>query len=348
MSRFLRSADLNRAFHDEVVRPLLGDTGYAAGLLGWGSDVLGYDTERSTDHGWGPRLSMFVDPADVVAVRETMDAMLPGEFRGHPVRYGWDDEPLRHHVVVETLPDWLTGQLGLDASRPLSSIDWLLLPQQQLLGVVGGQVYADDGRLAAVRAALAWYPDQVWRWLLACQWRRIAQEEPFVQRTAEVGDELGSAVVAARQVREVIRLALLLGRRFAPYGKWLGTAFAELDHGDGLDVTLRAAVDATDLGRREEALGRAYETIARRHNATGLTAVVDPTLRTFHDRPARVLGADRFVDACRATVTDPSLRDLPLVGGVDQLADSTDVLSDPGVYPRIAALFTPSARRATS
>src|SRR6266508_6574753 len=52
----------------------------------------------------------------------------------------------------------------------------------------------------------AWYPDQVWRWLLACQWRRLDQEEPFVQRTAEAGDDLGSAVIAARLVRDTIRV----------------------------------------------------------------------------------------------------------------------------------------------
>jgi Domain of unknown function (DUF4037) len=50
----------------------------------------------------------------------------------------------------------------------------------------------------------ATYPEPVWRWLLGCQWRRLAQEEPFVQRTAEVGDELGSGVIAARLARAAI------------------------------------------------------------------------------------------------------------------------------------------------
>lgn len=111
--------------------------------------MLGYDTERSTDHGWGPRL----------------------------------------------------------------------------LGVVAGAVPADDsGALSELRQGLSWYPDQVWRWLLACQWHRLAQEEAFVTRTAEVGDETGSAVTAARLTRDMMRLALLLDRRYAPYQKWLGTA----------------------------------------------------------------------------------------------------------------------------
>jgi hypothetical protein len=54
--------------------------------------------------------------------------------------------------------------------------------------VTSGAVYRDDtGALGTARQTLRWYPDQVWLWMLAAQWRRIAQEEAFVGRTAEVG-----------------------------------------------------------------------------------------------------------------------------------------------------------------
>jgi len=222
---------------------------------------MGFDTERSTDHGWGPRLLIFVATGEVAEIERTLTE-LPDEFRGWPVRYGWDDLPPQHHVMVTDLAGWLVEHLGVDATQELRIEDWLVTPQQQLLGVVGGAVYNDSsGELERARERLAWYPDQVWRWLLPCQWRRLAREEPFVQRTAEVGDELGSAVVAARLVRDVMRLALLLERRYAPYSKWLGSAFARLDHADGLDRHLLAAVQGSD---REAALGRAYVAVARR------------------------------------------------------------------------------------
>ena len=225
-AEFRPAAEVADRFHAEVVAPLVGDIGYAAGLLGWGSDVLGYDTARSMDHGWGPRLVVLVDEADVERVRKAVDDGLPDEYDGYPVRFGWDSYAPRHHVTVATLGDWLRGQLGFDASQGIGIDDWLVTPQQQLLGVAAGRVYGDDGRLARVREALAWYPDQIWRWTLACQWSRVAQEEAFVQRTHEVGDELGSRVVAARLVRDVMRLALLQARAYAPYSKWLGTPSA--------------------------------------------------------------------------------------------------------------------------
>ena len=57
-------------------------------------------------------------------------------------------------------------------------------------------MHADhNGQLGRVRALLAWFPPQVHRWLLACQWERIAQEEAFVGRAAQAGDDLGSRLI---------------------------------------------------------------------------------------------------------------------------------------------------------
>ena len=339
--RFVAGLELASAFYDDVVGPLLRDVRHSAALIGTGSDVLGFDTARSTDHGWGPRLQVFVEHADVAAVAARIDAGLPDSFRGWPVRYGWEAVPVQHHVTVTTLPDWLVAHLGVDATRPLATADWLATPQQLLLDVVGGAVLRDDtGALARVREALEWYPEPVWRWLLGCQWRRLAQEEPFVQRTAEVGDELGSRVIAARLARDVMRLALLIARRYAPYSKWLGTAFARLAHPDRLDRSLSDAVRAPDLGTREAALGVAYEAVARRFNQLGLIEPVDPELWQFHDRPARVLMAYRFADPCLASITDPALRALPPIGAVDQVVDTSDALVHPEVIRRFRGLWS--------
>ena len=199
---FVPGIELNRAFYTEVVGPVVARWPHGAALLGWGSDVLGYDTERSTDHGWGPRVTVFVGEDDLATVRGAVDEGLPDEFAGRPVRYGWDRVEARHHVDVVELGSWLHGQLGRDPGRACRLPTGSSHPQQQLLGVLGGAVYHDpEGALSAVRQALAWYPDDVWAWLVACQWHRVAQEEPFAGRAAEVGDDLGSRVVAARLAR---------------------------------------------------------------------------------------------------------------------------------------------------
>ena len=82
----------------------------------------------------------------------------------------------------------------------------------------------------------------LWLHLMACQWQRIGQEEAFPGRCAEAGDDVGSAIVTARLARDLMRLALLLNRRYPPYSKWLGTAFARLPGTAGLAASLAAAV----------------------------------------------------------------------------------------------------------
>lgn len=72
---------LSARFYAEVVAPAVPHR-HAAALLGPGSDVLGFDTARSTDHDWGPRCQVFVAEDDVDEVRERVRRSLPEEYAG--------------------------------------------------------------------------------------------------------------------------------------------------------------------------------------------------------------------------------------------------------------------------
>jgi uncharacterized protein DUF4037 len=252
---FVPALELNAGFYADVVAPLVRAWPHSAGLLGYGSELLGFDTERSTDHGWGPRLQLFVARADLAAARVAVDKGLPAEYRGWPVAFGWDDVPVTHHVTVTTLADWLRAQLGCNPIDRLSTTDWLTIPQQRLLGATRGTVYHDGiGELTTARERLQYFPTPIRIWMLACQWRRIWQEEPLVGRAAEVGDEAGSRLIAARIVRDLMRLHFLLAGEYWPYAKWFGSAYRALAHSHDVRPALEAALDATDHPSREDAL----------------------------------------------------------------------------------------------
>ncbi|GAB2870079.1 DUF4037 domain-containing protein [Streptomyces deserti] len=359
---FLPGLELSRILYEESVRPILREAfphlRYAAARVGSGSEVLGFDTPRSADHEWGPRLQIFLTAEDHARhaedIRRVLSERLPHQVRGWPTHFRESDDPLdpsglmestegpvNHRVDVYDLDGWLAGQLGLrSADREPSVREWLAMPQQRLAETTGGAVFHDEpGTLTAVRSRLEWYPEQVWRYLLACQWQRLSQEEAFVGRCAEVGDDIGSAVVAARLVRDLMRLCLLLERRHAPYSKWLGSAFARLPAAGPLTPSLHGALTATDHPTREAHLCDAYETVAALQNASGLTTPVDPKRRPYHSRPFLVLHAERFAQALARTVTDPDLRTLPLVGNADQWADSTDLLCRPHILRAAAKVI---------
>ncbi|HEY7225553.1 MAG TPA: DUF4037 domain-containing protein [Micromonosporaceae bacterium] len=345
----MKGLELCRAFYAEAVRPLLAqaypDLRYAAARLGPGSEVLGFDSERSADHDWGPRLELFLAPADAArhggAISEFLASRLPKRFRGWPTNFEPPDAlvrvmtptegPVAHRVVVTDLGSWSTACLGFDPLAGVTVFDWLATPAQLLAEATAGAVFHDGiGELTEVRARLAWYPDDVWRYLLACQWLRLGEEEPFVGRSAEAGDDLGSRLLAARLARDVMRLCLLLARRYPPYGKWLGTAFAALPDAAGIAAALAAALAADDGGDRQSALCDAYEQAGRWQNRLGLAREVDATRRPFFDRPYPVIAAGRFASALLAGIEDREIARRPAIGGIDQFADSTPVLCQPG------------------
>ena len=82
--------------------------------------------------------------------------------------------------------------------------------------------------LESVRRKFHYYPRDVWLYQLAAQWIKIFEDREFVSRCGDVGDELGSMIIAARQVKNLMRLCFLMERKYAPYTKWFGTAFSRL------------------------------------------------------------------------------------------------------------------------
>lgn len=336
--------ELAGRFYRDVVAALLDGRPHAAALLGDGSEVLGYDDATSTDHDFGPRVQIFLpDDADPEPVRRALHR-LPERFGGLPVAYpDSHGGPPRHHVEVTTARAFFTARLGVDPAAGMTVRDWLLAPTQVLGVLTAGAVFHDRaGELAARRAALRWYPDDVWRYALAAGWLRVAQEEAFIGRTGGRGDELGSRLLAARLVRDLVRLAFLVERRWAPYGKWLGRAFEGLALAASLRPHLDAALAASGWRDREAAVCAAGSVLGAATNALRLAGPVDPEPRGFYARDVRVVGAERFTAALAGAVTDPAVRDVlarlgyrrgtsvgMLPGTVDQAVDSVDVLTRP-------------------
>lgn len=177
-----------------------------------------------------------------------------------------------------------------------------------------------------MRDRLRWYPDDVWRHLVACSWKQLEQELPFVGRAGSRGDDLGSRVVAARLVDVAVRLGLLLDRVWVPYPKWIGTVFARSVSGrTGSQLT--ACLTAPEWRSREAALCRALEGLRERQREVGLP-VADVATGRFHDREFQGV-PERASEVVLETVEDPRVRALPVgVGSVDQWVSSVDLLVD--------------------
>jgi hypothetical protein len=299
----MNGIEISRRYYRTAVAPGLTGVPHSAALLGPGSEVLGYDDEISPDHDFGERVQVF-----------------------HPGR--------------QTVGEFFSAGLGVDPLDGMTVADWLLTPTQILAGLTRGAVFHDPGgELARRREALAWYPDDVWRYALASGWLKVSQEEAFVARAGSTGDDLGSRILAGRLVRELMRIGFLVERCWAPYGKWFGKGFGELRLAAELDPSLRGALAAETWREREAMICTAGSLLAAATNELGLCPPVDPSPRRFYTRDIRVLGAHRLTTALAAEITDPVLLGIieragrregipKLAGTIDQAIDSTDVLGD--------------------
>ncbi len=104
MTNFIKGRKLSELFFIEIVKPLLKkrfpNLNYSAGLLGCGSDVIDFDTARSMDHDWGPRVLLFLSKEDFKIKRklsEMFSRELPYVFRGFSTHF---DEPDNKGVKV--------------------------------------------------------------------------------------------------------------------------------------------------------------------------------------------------------------------------------------------------------
>jgi hypothetical protein len=366
MPEFIPGLELSRRFFAELVQPVLDaefpTLRYDAAVIGSGSEVLGFDTPLSRDHHWGPRVTLFVDENDVDHYAETVPEVfrqrLPFEFLGYPTSFEEipgepgilrfapkTSGPVNHRVEVATLRQFMRGYLAFDWQPDVvvETADWLTIPQQKLRSLVSGAVYHTGlGEITALRAMFAWYPQDVWLYLLAAGWIRISQEEPFVGRTGDVGDEIGSRSIAARLVRDLMQLCFLMERQYAPYSKWFGTAFAQLACSAQLTPIFAAVLAATDWRTREQHLSAAYKIVATLHNTLGITDPLPVDVSSFHQRQYTVIHGERFAEAIVARITDEPLRRIAagqIIGSIDQFSDSTDLREAVSLRERLKMLY---------
>ncbi len=345
MPDFIHGLDLSELFYNEIVAPILKshfpDLQYSAALIGWGSEVLGFDDVLSTDHNWGLRFQLFLSAQDHETyhdpINEMLNKQLPSAFRGYPTNFTIlvnEDQRAAggtqsaHNIDIETIKGFFSRYLGCDPYAEITAVDWLTFSEHKLLAVTSGKVFYDGlGEFELIRRWFSYYPRDVWLYMLATQWMKIFEEQAFVGRCGDVGDELGSMIIAARQVKNLMKLCFLMERKYAPYSKWFGTAFSRLNCAQELAPIFREVLQAKEWKGRQESLAQAYEVAVRMHNAMKITFPVEEKAAQYYGRPYIVVGDGRHVGELMKAITSEEVQKIKhRLGSVNQFIDSNEQL----------------------
>jgi hypothetical protein len=228
---------LSKLYYRELCAPMLESRfpalvgRIAAGLVGEGSECLGFDDELSRDHDWGAAVCLWLRRTDCEesgeALRRALDE-LPKTFHGCPVRE-------ESRLGTERTGVWEIGRfyykfLG-HAGVPPTPSAWLTVPEEYLAAATNGEVFADPyGKFTRIREKLlGFYPEDVLRKKLAARCMRMAQAGQYnFPRCVARGEYVAATAAEAEFIHAACSAAFLLNRRYKPFYKWMHRALRSL------------------------------------------------------------------------------------------------------------------------
>jgi hypothetical protein len=337
---FIPGLELNESFYREVVQPLFlkhfPNLKYAAGLVGQGSDVIGFDSEKSIDHNWGPHLHIFLSEPDFVEYKHKIDEVLstelPYTYKGFSTNFVEGDKyrrsipkikksgKINHLFAFWTPQSFFMYYLGFDINKKPSYRNWLLFPQQALIEVTTGKLFHDDLNLIDLRRSFLYYPDDIWKYMISVQWGKIRDLIQFQARSGEEGDELGSQVSTAQTVHTIMFMCFLLERKYVPYDKWLGTAFsAWLQSGKKLKPVLLKILKERSWINRQKLLADVYQELGTMTNRLKITSHISTRIIDYFGRGYPIIDAWDFEQKINDAIENEQLRTMKFpMGNVDQ------------------------------
>lgn len=197
----------------------------AAGLVGHGSECLGFDDMWSKDHDFGPGFCLWLTEKDYEKVGQKMQEAyeaLPKAFMGYPARN--TSKRGGGRVGVLSIPEFYEEFTGNGA--------WSEMEDEKLAMAVNGEMFDDPlGEFSAIREQLQnGMPFAVWKRRLANAVALTAQAGQYNYGKCKKRNDIVAANLALDEfVREGMRTAYLLNRRYMPYYKWAWRGLENLE-----------------------------------------------------------------------------------------------------------------------
>lgn len=234
----MKGLELAEKFYNEFGKNMLnGDFAHlkkylAVGLVGSGSECLGFDDDTSQDHDFEPAFCIFLPDEDLVSAQDEFNLKkaylkLPKEFLGESRNLINPVGGNRHGVI--RISDFFESKVG-SKTGDLSKDAWFFISEQFLLEATNGEIFEDNlGLLTEIRGKLAYLPQEVRLKKLAGNLLLMAQSGCYNYARCIRRNETGAAQLALGEfVNAALKTIFLLNRQYIPYYKWAFRALKEL------------------------------------------------------------------------------------------------------------------------
>ncbi|MBO4694257.1 MAG: DUF4037 domain-containing protein [Clostridia bacterium] len=204
----------------------------ACGIIGSGSECLGFDDAVSADHDFDPGFCIFIPGEDVINRRtafllERAYAKLPKEFSGVKRSLLSPVGGARRGVL--RTEDFFAQKIG-SADGVLDISQWLSIPEQALLEATNGTLFFDNyGEVTKIRESLKYLPEDIRLKKIAGNLLMMAQSGQYnYMRCIEHGDTAAAQLAVYEFVEHAISTVFLLNKAYKPYYKWCFKALRAL------------------------------------------------------------------------------------------------------------------------
>ena len=225
----------------------------AVGLVGQGSECLGYDDDISVDHDFEPGFCIFILKEDYEKFGFKLEraySKLPKEFMGYKRHFLSPVGGNRHGVLV--IEDFYTDFLGKD-SAPENYIEWLRLPSFSIKNACNGEVFVDNlGEFSKTRNKLLdYYPEDVRKKKIAGHLLMASQSGQYNYPRLIKRGELDAGQLAIFEfVKNILSIIYLLNKEYEPFYKWVYRGLRNLSKLSELEIPL-GVLTQTQNGKKE-------------------------------------------------------------------------------------------------
>ena len=233
----MKGLELARAYYREYGEKMLQEQfadvfdRITVGLVGEGSECLGFDDDLSVDHDFEPGFCLFLDEEDERKFGFKLErayAKLPKEYEGLKRSLMSPAGGNRRGVIVTE--DFYEKLLGTKTA-PGEPFDWIRIPETYLSVASSGEIFKEGtGKFMDVRRVLLQgYPEDVRKKKLAAHLAFMGQSGQYNYTRCVLRGESGTAQLALYEfVTHAIGAVYLLNKKYCPFYKWAFRGMREL------------------------------------------------------------------------------------------------------------------------
>lgn len=189
------------------------------GLVGTGSECLGFDDEISEDHDFSSRCQLFLDDKEYNLYKSNLESILKTFCKEIELK-----SKLLKNVNVEiiSISDFYK-YYTLFENGPKTEYEYRKVPMDLLCVAINGKVFLDNlGKFSEIRnRLLKFYPEDIRLKKMAFQLNKMAQSGQYnYSRMIKRRDTVAANIAQGEFIKHYLEFVHLLNKKYMPFYKW--------------------------------------------------------------------------------------------------------------------------------